>query len=135
MNVYLFFNGNCEEALNHYIDATDGVMESIQRYGDSPMPVAEEQKGKIIHAVAVINDTRIMASDNDGKMSLNMGNNIWLALDFKSEAAQDKAFAALSEGGIVTMPLQDTFWNARYGMCTDKFGVNWMFNYDKPAAE
>jgi PhnB protein len=59
-------------------------------------------------------------------------NNVSLSLDFDSVDDINKAFAALSEGGKVTMELQDTFWNARFGMCTDKFGMAWLFNHDLP---
>jgi PhnB protein len=58
------------------------------------------------------------------------GTNLSLSLNFKSVEDIDKTFAALSDSATVTMPLQDTFWGARFGMLTDKFGINWMFNHD-----
>jgi PhnB protein len=57
-----------------------------------------------------------------------------LSFNFESEDQINHVFEALSAGATVSMPLQDTFWGARFGMLTDKFGVNWMFNYDKPKA-
>ena len=132
MIIYLMFNGNAEEAMNFYTTATGGSIESLQRYGESPMPVEEHQKGKVLHAIFHVHGTKMMCSDGDGKQKLIMGDNISLSLDFDSEEKIEETFTKLSEGGNVTMPLQDTFWNARFGMCTDKFGINWMFNYDRP---
>ena len=132
MNVYLFFNGNSEEVINFYKEATNGTIVTLQRYSDTPMPCDEAQKNKIMHAILNIGGTVIMFSDTDGKRDVTFGDNFSLALDFKSETEIYTVFMALSKGGKVTMPLQDTFWGATYGMCTDKFGVNWMFNYDKP---
>jgi PhnB protein len=135
LNVYLFFDGNCEEAMNFYKDATGATIESLNRFGESQMPVDEAHKDKILHAIMKISDTTVMFSDSDGKKDIKMGDNFSLALDFKSDADIKKTFEALSKSGSITMPLQDTFWGATFGMCTDKFGVNWMFNYDKPKAD
>ena len=72
-----------------------------------------------------------MASDSgDGGSQLVKNGMVHLSINFEDLAEEEKVFHALSEGGKVTMPLQDTFWGARFGMLTDKFGVNWMFNYD-----
>jgi PhnB protein len=132
LNVYLFFNGNCEEALNFYAKSIPGAeIVSMQRYGDAPMPSAEEQKKKIMHGVMHINDSKLMASDSDGKRAVNVGDNFSMALDFKTDGDMQRTFDTLSgNGGTVTMPLQDTFWGAKFGMCIDKFGINWMFNHE-----
>ncbi len=135
LNVYLFFNGNCEEAMNFYKDCTNGNIVSLQRFGDTPMPCDESQKNKVMHAIMDIHGSTVMFSDSDSKRQINFGDNFSLALDFKNEDAISTCFTALSKGGKITMPLQDTFWGAMFGMCTDKFGVNWMFNFDKPKSE
>ncbi len=70
----------------------------------------------------------VMASDCPTGMALQPGNNFYLCLECESVAEQDRVFGALGEGGTVTMPLQLMFWDARFGMLTDRFGVNWMFN-------
>ena len=134
LNIYLFFNGNCEEAMNFYKDATGGTIDSMQRFGDTPMPSADEVKNKIMHAVMTINGATVMFSDESGKSERTFGNNFSIALDYKDPEAMKVAYDKLSAGGVATMPLQDTFWGATFGMCTDKFGVNWMFNHDKPKA-
>jgi len=131
-NVYLFFNGNCEEAMNFYKDAAGGVIESINRFGDSPMPTSEDAKNKVIHAIMDIGGSKVMFSDCGDNRSVNFGDNFSLSLSFNSDESITACFNAVSAGGKVTMPLQDTFWGAKFGMCTDKFGINWMFNYDKP---
>ena len=130
-SIYLMFNGNCEEALNFYKDKLNGNIEFIQRYGESPVDATEEQKNKIMHATLDLQGFKIMAADSDGKRNVSFGDNFSIALDFKSDGDIERAFNAMHTGGQVTMPLQDTFWGAKFGMCTDKFGVNWMFNYDK----
>ncbi len=132
LNVYLFFNGNCEEAMNFYKDASGGTIDSLQRYGDNPMGASIAQKDKVLHGVMTIYGCTLMCSDSNEKRSVNFGDNFSLALDFKSDEDITKAFEALSAGGTITMPLQDTFWGAKFAMCTDKYGVNWMFNFDKP---
>ena len=132
LNVYLFFNGTCEEAMNYYRDATGGSIESLVRYGDTSMPASEAFNDKIMHSVMLIHDTRVMFSDAGEHRVVTSGNNFSISLDFNDEGRMRGVFAALSGGGTVTMPLQDTFWGAVFGMCTDKFGVNWMFNYNRP---
>ena len=134
MNIYLFFNGNCEDAMNFYMESTNGSIESLVRFGDTQMPTSEEFKNKIMHCVMYINNTKLMLSDTDGKRKVNFGDNFSIGLDYTDVMEMKTVFNKLSNGGVVTMPLQDTFWGATFGMCTDKFGVNWMFNHDKPKA-
>jgi PhnB protein len=128
---YLNFNGNAAEALAFYSKALEGAVLFQQTYGDSPMPVSEEQKGRIMHATFKAGDLTLMCSDTNDQMGpVTAGSNVSLSLNFSDVESIDKTFNALSEGGKITMPLQDTFWGARFGMITDKFGFNWMFNHD-----
>jgi PhnB protein len=131
-NIYLFFNGNCEEAMNFYKDALGGNIETIARYGDAPMPSSEAYKNKVMHGVLAVGDTRMYFSDSSEQHDAVFGDNFSVSISFNSDADITRAYDAISAGGKVTMPLQDTFWNAKFGMCCDKFGVNWMFNWDKP---
>jgi PhnB protein len=133
LNVYLFFNGNCEEAMKFYETATGGKIVSLMRYSDAQIPSSEAYKNKVMHGVMEIQGDKVMMSDSNEQRNVNIGDNFSLSLDFKSDGDMQRIFDALSgNGGMVTMPLQDTFWGARFGMCQDKFGVNWMFNHDKP---
>jgi PhnB protein len=131
ISLYLFFNGNCEEALNFYSEVFGSKPSSMQRYGDSPMPGSEDNKNKIMHATLPVAGGMLMMSDSDEKRNVSFGDNYSISLNFNSDGELNRTFDALSTGGQVTMPVQDTFWGATFGMCTDKFGVHWMFNYDK----
>lgn len=132
--LYLFFNGNCEEAMNFYAEKLAGTIEFVQRFKDSPMEVGESLGEKIMHASMNIGGSMIMFSDSDGKGEIKVGNNFSISLNYDTATSLDAAFSALSEGGIVTMEPQDTFWGARFGMLTDKFGVNWMFSHEEAKA-
>ena len=132
MNIYLFFNGNCEEAMNFYKDAIGGEIINISRYGDAPMPCSDDFKNKIMHAVMNIAGTTMMFSDSNEQHQSTFGNNFSVSINCHSDEEITKAYNAISAGGKETMALADTFWGAKFGMCCDKFGVNWMFNWDKP---
>ena len=132
LNIYLFFNGNCEEVMNFYAAATNGTIESLVRFSDTKVDVDEVHKNMIMHGVMLINDVKIMFSDTSGNRDISQGKNFSLSLNYTDEKAMVKVFNALSKGGTITMPIQDTFWGAKFGMCTDKYGINWMFNHDKP---
>jgi PhnB protein len=127
-SLYLFFNGNCEEAMKFYANVFNTKVEFIQRYKDAPEPHDHHAGDKIMHASMNIRGSYIMFSDAHGKDEVTQGNNFSISLDFKDNGEQENLFIKLSSGGKVTLPLQDTFWGSRFGMCTDKFGVNWMFS-------
>jgi PhnB protein len=134
LNIYLTFDGNCEEAMNFYSKVFSVPIDFIQHYGEAPMESDEVNKDKVMHASMNIDGVALMASDGMDEHKPAFGNNISISVNCNSEAEVDKGFNGISEGGTITMPLQDTFWGARFGMCTDKFGVHWMFNYDRPQA-
>jgi len=127
---YLTFNGNASEALDFYAAALNGQVVYKQTYGESPVESAPEDKGKIMHASFKAGDLNFLVSDGNAANQVSGGNNLSLSLNFANLEDINKTFAALSEGGKVTMELQDTFWGARFGMLTDKYGFNWMFNHD-----
>lgn len=109
------------------------------RFGDMPPqegmpPMAEEHKNRIMHvSLPVSKETVLMGSDTmPGMHVLTQGNNFSISLGAGSKEEAKKLFDGLSAGGTVTMDLQDTFWGAYFGMWTDKFGINWMVNYDDP---
>ena len=128
---YLNFNGNCEEALNFYKEAFDGEIIQLGRYGESPMKSPEEIKDKIIHGRLQFGDVLIMASDAMNKNGVNNGDNISLSIECDTNDQLEKVFTKMSDGGKITMPLQEQFWGAKFGMLTDKFGFHWMFNCEK----
>ena len=129
---YLTFNGNAAEALAFYEKALNGKVLFQQSFGESPMSdqVQESDKNKVMHATFEAGNLKFMVSDAMPGQQVHPGSNLSLSLNFFSIADIDKTFNALAEGGQVTMPLQDTFWGARFGMLTDRYGINWMFNHD-----
>ena len=132
---YLTFNGNAAEALAFYSKVLDGKILYQQTFGESPMPSSDDTKNKILHATFQADKLTFMVSDSMPDNPATAGSHISLSLNFNSIEAIGKTFAALSEGAKITMELQDTFWGARFGMLTDKFGINWMFNHDKAPKE
>jgi PhnB protein len=135
LNPYLNFNGNAEEAFNFYKSVFGGEFVTLQRYKDTPEAgeVSEKDKDKIMHIALPIDGNILMATDALESMGqkVNPGNNFFLSIDTKSTTEAEEVFNKLSSKGKVTMPLEDTFWGSYFGMCTDKFGIQWMISYDK----
>jgi PhnB protein len=127
---YLNFNGNAAEALAFYANALGGKVVQQSTFGDANMAQDESMKNKILHAVFEAGALKFMVSDCPPGVSVSSGDQVSLSLNFTDLETIEKTFTALSEGGHVTMPMQDTFWGARFGMTKDKFGVHWMFNHD-----
>jgi len=128
---YLNFDGNCGEAMQFYGKCLGAELQMMP-FADTPgsSPAA---KDRIMHARLTKGPSSLlMASDTQPGMPLQQGNNFSVSVHCESIQELDKYFAALSEKGTVTMPLQDTFWGARFGMLTDQFGVRWMFNFEHP---
>lgn len=126
---YLIFSGRCEEALAFYGKAIGAKVEMVMHFNESPEPTPPGilQPGfekKVMHSSFTVGESRIMASDGCDDKSKFGGFN--LSISAKDEADADRIFNALSAGGQVSMPLCKTFWSPRFGMLTDKFGVNWM---------
>jgi len=130
---YLTFAGNCREAVEFYKEALNGEIVSIQTFGEAKSNFGPEHDNKIIHAEFKAEDVHFMASDEMPGFVANLGNNISLDIDLTDFTEQAKIFAALSKDGKVDMPLQDTFWGAKYGTLTDRYGIHWMLNcYKQP---
>ena len=131
INNYLFFNGNCKEAIDFYMKALNGNMLEMQTFGESPMEAPPEIRDNIMHATMEAAGTHIMFSDGMGQPH-HVGNNVQLAINCESVEEQSAIWEKLKVGGNVTMDLEDTFWGARFGQLTDKFGIHWMLNFDYP---
>src|SRR4029079_10529265 len=137
VNVYLTFNGNCEEAFNFYKSVFGGEFPYLGRYKDMPAEdgkqTASEDAEKIMHvSLPVSKETMLMGSDTGGEWASNysQGNNFAISITTDTKEEADRIFNALSAGGTVTMPMNKTFWGDYFGMFTDKFGISWMVNYD-----
>lgn len=125
---YLFFGGRCEEALEFYRKALGAEVEMLMRFKEAPEPqpgLPECFADKIMHASVRVGETTIMASDGrcEGEATFE---GFSLSITVPDEQEADRVFAALSEGGLVTMKLEKTFWTPKFGMLQDRFGVGWM---------
>lgn len=129
---YLNFSDNTLEVFRHYQSIFGGELEVV-RYRDMPsMGAPEHIQDKIANvSLTLIDGATLMGSDAVEGFGppLQVGNNFSIALETSSLEETDTLFGKLSAGGEVTMPLEETDWAERFGMCTDKFGVQWMFNY------
>lgn len=132
MNAYLLFPGTCEEALNFYQNSIGGEIPSLMRFSDASMPVTEENAQRVMHAEFRSGDIYFMASDSMPENPDPVGANVRLSIAVDDLAEQERIFNALSDGGNVEMALADTFWGARFGMVTDRYGINWMLNCEMP---
>jgi PhnB protein len=136
MNPYLGFNGNCEAAFRFYEKVLGGKVVAMMKYADTPMAeqTSADFKSKIVHARMLLGDDVLMGSDAPpDRYEAAKGINITLGVEQPAEA--ERLFAALSEGGAITMPIQETFWAQRFGMCIDRFGTPWMINCEKAMAQ
>ncbi len=138
VTTYLNFLGNTEEAFNFYKKVFKGEFTGggLQRFGDAALPagmppLSEADKKLIIHAeLTILGGHVLMATDAPESMGLKVeyGNNIHINLEPETRAETKRLYDAISAGGKITMELQDMFWGAYFGSCTDKYGINWMFN-------
>ncbi|MEX3966014.1 VOC family protein [Paraburkholderia sp. EG286B] len=136
---YLFYPGNCDEAIAFYGEAL-GAKEVIKmRFKEAPpdpaRPMPPEFAEKIMHATLQIGDAQIMVSDGGCMTQNDKFLGFGVSLTGSDIATAERYFDALSKGGTVTMPFQKTFWSPGFGMLTDKFGVPWMVSapHDQPA--
>jgi len=134
---YLKFEGRCEEALEFYRKALGAEILMISRFKDIPDPkppgmVRPETENKVLHSSFRVGETILLATDGEcsGKPGFQ---GISLSITAENEAAADRVFAALSNGGQVLMPIGKTFFSPRFGMLADRFGVPWMV-YVQPTA-
>ena len=142
VNPYLNFNGNTEEAFNFYRSVFGGEFASVMRWKDMPGcdqmgPLTDADKQAIMHISLPIGGGHVlMGTDSLKSMGHEaiIGTNSHIVLGAESKEEADRLFNSLSEGGKAAMPMQNTFWGAYYGMFTDKFGVQWMVNYEYPKA-
>jgi PhnB protein len=137
INPYLNFMGQTEEAFLFYQSVFGGKFDSFQRFSEIPdgdkMPA--DIQDKIMHVSLPIGQgSYLMGSDTSESLGhkITAGNNLHISINAESKEESDHLFNGLSTGGTITMPLEDTFWGAYFGMFTDKFGVHWMINFDYP---
>ena len=128
-NCYLFFSGNCDQALDYYQQHLGARVSLLLRFHECPDPLPEGMlapgfENKVMHCEFKVGDMTIFASDGCGEQEAFSG--FSMALTLNSEEDVRRVFNALADGGTVRMPLEKTFWSPLYGQVTDKFGVGWM---------
>jgi PhnB protein len=132
VNPYVLFNGDCETAFKFYEQTVGGEITAMMTHAGTPMAkhTPPERHHKILHASMKIGDTVLMASDAPPEL-YEQPKGFSVSLVLQDTSAAERIFHALAEGGSVRMPIQQTFWAARFGMLVDKFGIPWMINCDE----
>ncbi len=141
VNIYLTFNGDCEEAFKFYQSVFGGEFSSFSRFNEmppeaSPEPIPETMGKRIMHvSLPISKETELMGSDVGGEWtkSFIQGNNFSISANTPDKEEANRVFNALAEGGKITVPLADSFWGSYFGMLVDKFGINWMVSCDLPS--
>jgi PhnB protein len=135
INPYINFNGNAEEAFNFYKSVFGGEFAKIMRFKDlssSEYPVAENEANKIMHIALPIGQNILMANDvpeSMGRVNENE-NRSKISISAESREEADKLFNGLSVGGNIEMSIGDSPWGSYFGMFRDKFGIEWMVDFD-----
>ncbi len=133
-NFYLNFPGTTSEAFDFYKSVFGGEFSDVNRYGEIPdMDIPEEHKDKIMHITLPLDGGAVLMGADAMEFMGHQhvaGNNVNISIQTDSKEEADRLFNGLSAGGTVKMPLQDTFWNAYFGMLEDKYGIHWMVNHD-----
>lgn len=145
LNPYLNFNGNTEEVFNFYKSVFGGEFTQVMRYKDVPADVpmdgcvdenikanTQDIGDKIMHISLPVGKSILMGTDVPPHMEqAKTATNISLSINVESKEEADRVYAGLSEGGQAIMPMADTFWGDYFGMLTDKFGIQWMVNFNE----
>ena len=137
INAYLTFHGKAEEAIGFYCNAIGAKLEMLLRFNEAPEApppgmLPPDWGAKVMHASITVGDQRIMMSDGGCQQGVAGFHGFALSLAVPDIATADRVFAALSDGGAVTMPQAATFWSPRFGMLTDRYGVAWMIMVPPP---
>ena len=138
INIYLTFNGKCEEAFTFYQSVFGGEFNSVNRFGEMPAEaggdeIPQDQKNRIMHiGLPISEETILMGSDTGGEWAagFKQGNNFSIYVTASSKKEADRIFDELSKNGEITMPIEDTFWGDYFGSLTDQFGINWMIGFN-----
>ena len=126
-DVYLAFDGNCEEAMLFYKDILDGEFQVMMRYKDGPPEYSKpEIENKIMHLTMTFGHGCVLRGSDSFHIPLNKGNNFHVSVLADDEEQGYAIFKGLSEKATITMPYNDVFWGGKFGSLVDKFGIQWM---------
>jgi PhnB protein len=133
-NPYLNFNGNTEEAFDFYRSVFGGEFQAVVRFKDfgDAMPVPEKERNKIAHVALPLGKHNVLMGtdvlESQGQ-ALRVGNNFYITLEPENAQEAQNLFDKLASGGKIEMPLQQTEWADKFGICADRFGVQWMLDF------
>lgn len=135
INPYINFNGNTEEAFDFYKSVFGGEFKMIKRFGDMPsseFPIPETENNKIMHIALPIGNNILMGNDVPSFMGVvnENENRSKISISAESREEADKLFNGLSAGGKIEMPIEDSPWGSYFGMFRDKYGIEWMVDFD-----
>jgi PhnB protein len=131
LNTYVNFAGKCAEAFRFYEQHLGGKIGMMMTHGQSPDPskVGPDWKDAVLHARISIGDTELFGADIPKAEPMRSA---YLSLSVGSDAEAERVYTALSDGGEVFMPMEETFFATRFGQCRDRYGVNWMILHERP---
>lgn len=134
LNPYLTFNGDCEAAFKFYEQCLGGKIEGMRTHAGAPAEehAPPEWRNKMLHARLIVGDEVLMGSDTPPER-YEQPKGFWVSIRVKDAADAERIFHALAEDGTVQMPIQQTFFAARFGMLVDRFGIPWMVNCERGA--
>ena len=130
-NMYLSFDGNCEEAMDYYKEVFNGETIVIMRYSEGPPEYNNDViANKIMHQTMIFGkDCELKASDSFHE-PLQKGNNFHVSISTDIEKEAIEIFNGLSKDGVITMPFEEVFWGGKFGSCKDKFDIQWMVSLE-----
>ncbi len=138
VNPYLTFNGDCEDAFEFYKKVFGGEFTYLGRFKEMPpmgdKKVSSADGEKIMHvSLPIGKETVLMGSDTSEEFgqTAKPGSNFSISVNADTQEEADKLYNGLVSGGQKIMPMDKTFWGAYFGMLTDKFGIQWMVNFDQ----
>jgi len=133
LTTHLTFGGDCAAAFRFYERALGGKLETVVTYGETPLAgsVPPAWRDKIVHATLNIGEAVLAGADVEG---YERPRGFFVLVNTRDAAEAERVFAAVSEGGRVTMPLQQVFWSAAFGVFIDRFGVPWEVTTDQDQA-
>jgi PhnB protein len=139
LDSYIFFDGQCAEAMRFYERTLGGKLQALMKYSESPDPQSCGEggiadAGRVMHAALEIDGRLLMASDSPNSGMHKPMAGFGLSLNYPTAADARRIFDLLADGGAVLMPMQKTFWTDSFGMVTDRFGTPWMVGGGSQAA-
>lgn len=131
MNPYVNFAGKCAEAFRYYEKHLGGKIGMMMLFSQAPdqTNIKPELKDNVLHARITIAGVELMGSDGPNAQPMRSA---YLSLTVESDAEAERIYSALSDGGEILMPIQETFFASRFGQTRDRFGINWMILHERP---